>query len=483
MNIAREIISAVARRLDDEIFVENPGMPERRTVSGTEFLRLVREFGAVFGEHRIGAGTRVAIFLPNSVVFAAVVTALLERDAVFCPVKLEFRASELSSIFADFSPDAVVVEQAHIETVAPFLVGRTVLVRSGDALLSAPTLSANPKAAPGRSVSDGGRIVRVAPEPDGLSDLPASTASVNFTYRGIGYALGAIVPHARYASGARTFIECTASHVARRLLVALPMSHIFGLIGCVFVPLLYGVTAVIARSLNPRRVFSVLSSERIDFFPTIPEILDLLARFAPADPRDSRLTILATGGSRLTGHQYTTFRTAFAADVAHGYGLTECTPVSRNVFGSTRAGTIGEIADDIELSLDPADGEILLRGRDVFSGYYRRAAETQDARTADGRFRTGDLGLLRDGHLVFGREKKRTCKVNGLLVDLREIELVLEQHDSVASASAFFDSGDILVTVEPSESGAALPVAELTEYLRFQIAPYKIPKRISLTRR
>ncbi|TVR58417.1 MAG: long-chain fatty acid--CoA ligase [Spirochaetaceae bacterium] len=473
MNIAREIISAVARRLDDEIFVENPGMPERRTVSGTEFLRLVREFGAAFGEHRIGAGSRVAICLPNSVAFAAVVTALLERDAVFCPVKLEFRVSELSSIFADFSPDAVVVEQAHIATVAPFLVGRTVLVRTGDSLLFAPALSMNATAAPNRPVAG------VAPEPDAPLDLPTSSASVNFTYRGIGYPLGAIVPHARYASGARTFFECTASHSPRRLLVALPMSHIFGLIGCVFVPLLYGVTAVIARSLNPRRVFSVLSTEKIDFFPTIPEILDLLARFAPADARDFALTILATGGSRLTEHQYTAFRTAFAADVVHGYGLTECTPVSRNFFGSTRAGTIGEVADDIELSLDPVDGEILLRGRDVFSGYYRRADETRDACTTDGRFRTGDLGQLRDGHLVFRCEKKRTCKANGLLVDLREIELVLEQHDSVASASAVFDSGDILVTVEPSESGTALPAAALTEYLRFQIAPYKIPKRIS----
>ena len=129
----------------------------------------------------------------------------------------------------------------------------------------------------------------------------------------------------------------------------------------------------------------------------------------------------------------------------------------------------------------------MIRSRFLSPGYYRRETETRAA--WDGQFfRTGDMGrfsVSSDGfaerHLMFDGERKATRKVNGVMVDLEEVRLALTRFPHVRDASVRFETGALVAEVAPDASGVTpdLP-ATLRQFLKKQIASYKIPRIINL---
>jgi long-subunit acyl-CoA synthetase (AMP-forming) len=86
-------------------------------------------------------------------------------------------------------------------------------------------------------------------------NIPNDIASINYTYRGNGYPLGAMISHAQYLHGAKVLQDGLQGQSGEKMLVILPMAHIFTLVGCILVPLLYRMTSVIACTLHPRHLF------------------------------------------------------------------------------------------------------------------------------------------------------------------------------------------------------------------------------------
>jgi acyl-CoA synthetase (AMP-forming)/AMP-acid ligase II len=196
--------------------------------------------------------------------------------------------------------------------------------------------------------------------------------------------------------------------------------------------------------------------------------------------------IVASGGSTLTAEDYHSITERFGVELLHGYGLTEFTPVSRNIRETARPGTVGPPGEGVECriveaSLESGVGEIAVRAPSMTHGYFREPDPTADA-FRDGWFLTGDYGRFDDGHLVFVSEKKRTCKVNGTMVDLSEIERAVESIFPETEAHAQLSYQGLALRVggpgaraEAERRGMSLE-RSVKSALKGVMAAHKIPK-------
>ena len=358
----------------------------------------------------------MTLILDNSIDFIVIFLALLQIDAVPVPLKPEYRQLELDEIFNNSRPCAVVVEQHYLGTIRGYLEKLTVISRG----------------------TGGFRLEKTASDGSGTPVANEETASLNYTYRGHGYPLGAMIPHGQYLHGARVLQEGLQSSPGESMLSNLPMSHIFALVGCMLVPLLYRMTAVIARTLHPRHLFAMIAEHDVQYMTAVPEIYMLLHRLKDPALKLPMLKAFVCGGSLLTMQQYESLREAFGVEVLHGYGLTEFAPASRNMRGQARAGTVGPLCHGVQGRIYSPDGqgngEIALKAPCMTREYYRRASETREA-FREGWLMTGDLGRFDQGHLVFVRELKNTCKINGTMVDLEEVRRAILLDREVSEAA------------------------------------------------
>jgi long-subunit acyl-CoA synthetase (AMP-forming) len=429
----------------------SPGQPDI-SLNSDSFVQKVESLSRIFAQMGIRERTPVPMFLENSIDFPISFLALIRLNAIPVMVKLDYRSIELTEVFRNLDPDVVISEISHIPVIEPWLTGKTVIVRNKDGFSKS------------QIGSDRCRSI----------DVPDDVATINYTYRGYGYPLGSMTSHNQYLHGAEVLQAGLQAVAGESMLVILPMSHIFTLIGCVTVPLMSGLTAVISRTMNPRRLFSTISKYSIQHLLSVPEIYELLSRVHRGDEPLESLKVFVSGGSYLAPEKFREYSEKFGVEVLHGYGLTEFTPVSRNIRGESRAGTIGPICNGVSCRFD--GGEILLDSPHVTRGYYKRDRETTDA-FKDGLFRTGDMGHMEEDHLVFDKEHKQTRKMNGNLVDLTEVENAINAYPGTERCRLEYEPGKLSAYIVFKKTGES-KIDELRDYLFNSIARYKVPQLI-----
>ncbi len=402
------------------------------------------------------------MYLENSTDFARIFFALLMLDAVPVPLKTEYRKTELEEIFANCHPSAVVTEKHAIDFLKEYVKSAAVVLRTQKGFVLHKEFDK-------------------AGESPRLDDW---IASINYTYRGCGYPLGAMLPHDMYATGARVLQEGLQGKRDEKILVILPLSHIFTLVGGLFVPLLYGLTVVLLKSMHPRIVFETLVRYDIDYIIGVPELLIMLAKSKDRDTRIPSLKAFFSGGSLLPPDAYDTICGSFGVQLMHGYGLTEFAPVSRNIRGKTKPGTVGPVCRGVEVTLENmnrrGEGEALIKTPQMARGYLSRGHESAEA-LENGWLRSGDLMRWEGDHLVFVREIKNTCKVNGNMVDLAEVKKAVLLYPNTEKAEIQCCDGVLSAEITMKSSGSRRKdILEIKKYLQAVIAGYKVPKRIFL---
>jgi long-chain acyl-CoA synthetase len=246
-----------------------------------------------------------------------------------------------------------------------------------------------------------------------------------------------------------------------RFLSLIPLSHMFGQVITMFlVPLIPG-TAVFMHGYSPHEIVRQIRDRRVSVVVGVPKILELLQKYIQTLFRDTADLPLATshlifrcwryryvhallrwkfwafivGAAPLT-REVEEFWLRLGFLVIQGYGLTETAPVvSFNNPFEIAKGTVGKPVAGVEVKLAP-DGEILVRGDIVTSGYYRSPDETASA-FEDGWFRTGDIGQLdADGNLMIrGRKKEMIVTPEGMHVFPEDVENVLNQLSGVRESA------------------------------------------------
>ena len=277
------------------------------------------------------------------------------------------------------------------------------------------------------------------------------------------------------------------------LVHALPFSHQHGL-GGVHMTLLSGSRAVVHSRFDPARLCSAIESERATILFAVPAIYEKLASWEGIEEADlSSLRLPIAGSSALSPALAHKISSLLGQDVLERYGSTESgLSVSNPYDGPRKFGSVGfplpgtelAIVDDKGYSLPPVnDGEIVLRGPQVFSGYWDLPDAAEESFYSGRWFRTGDVGQVNpdDGYLTITGRLKEMIISGGSNVYPREVELVLEVHATVDKAAVVGVPSDrwgeeVVAFVVPAQ-GRKVDDEELTAHVRQHLSAYKCPKR------
>jgi len=208
----------------------------------------------------------------------------------------------------------------------------------------------------------------------------------------------------------------------------------------------------------------------------------------------SALRVCVSGGAAMPVEVLRQFEDAFGATVLEGYGLSETSPVAsfNRPDRGRKPGSIGTPVAGVEMRVVDNDGgpvpdgevgEIAIRGHNIMKGYLNKPEATAEVLSADGWFRTGDLGRVdEEGFYYIVDRKKELIIRGGYNVYPREIEEVLYEHPAVAEAAVIgiphAELGEEIGAAVALKPGATATPDELRAFVKAQVAAYKYPRRV-----
>ena len=315
------------------------------------------------------------------------------------------------------------------------------------------------------------------PEPD------PGPAMLAYTSGTTGAPKGVPLTHSSALASTRGVVKAWRWSADDVLVHALPLSHQHGLSG-VHLSLLCGSRGVFFGRFDPAKLTDAIASHRASVLFAVPAMYERLHAWDGIRDADlSSLRLAVSGSSPLPAALAERVESWLGQLPLERYGSTEAGLNVSNLYDGPRLpGRVGWALPGIEARLDGDDGEILIRGPQVFAGYWNRPDATEDALTEDGWFRTGDLGRIddEDGSLEITGRSKELIISGGLNIYPREVEAALEDHPAVKQ---------VAVAGVPSERWGEEVVAfvvpagdldgeALIAHARERLSSYKCPKRV-----
>ena len=275
----------------------------------------------------------------------------------------------------------------------------------------------------------------------------------------------------------------------------MPLFHSTGLVGVVLSSLISGAGVVCPPGFYAPQFFDWLNEFKPTWFTAVPSMHQaILARARTSvDPVQTRLRFIRSSSSSLPRQLMMDLESVFQAPVIESYGMTECGMIACNPLPPrTRKPRSAGVATTIDIGiLDPqrgtflskgAEGEIVVRGACVMSGYEAEPTVNQESFT-NGWFKTGDQGFLDDdGYLFITGRLKEIINRGGEKIAPLEIDQALLEHPLVEQAVTFPVANDVLgeevaAAVVLSPDGDVTEM-ELREFVFSQLAPFKVPRQI-----
>jgi malonyl-CoA/methylmalonyl-CoA synthetase len=448
---------------------------EAERFSFAQIDRWSGEIAAGLRGRGLGAGARVAVGLRNSPELVAAVLAVLRSGAALVPLNPAYTADEAGYIVADAEAALVVTHAAQ----------------------AAALRGAGCRA----DLLDGAGSLR-APVGDDVPAAAESPALIVYTSGTTGRPKGAVLSQGALWSNLTTVAEAWRWTEADRLLLVLPCFHLHGLGLGVLGSLLVGSTVVLRPRFVAEDVPGLLAEYACTMFFGVPTMYNRLvtlpdAVLAGADL--SRMRLWVSGSAPLGPATFERFRDRFGHEILERFGMSEGGFMIAAPFaGPRRPGVVGRALPGIEVQIVDADeadrgrlvpvaggeaGELVVRGPNLFTGYWRRAEETRRSHVA-GFFRSGDLAVREaDGMIrIVGRRSVDVIKSRGFKIGAVEIENCLLAHPAVAEAAVVgvpdADLGETVVAVVTPAPGCDLGAEELRAHARAHLAPHKVPARI-----
>ncbi|MFJ3324788.1 acyl-CoA synthetase [Streptomyces griseus] len=437
---------------------------------------------------RVADAGRVAVWATPTPETVIAVVAALRAGVPAVPLNPRTGERELAHILADSAPTAV-------------LAGPDDVLPSGLEKLRRVTVDAR-EAAEGSEERAG---VGAGLEGNAGVEDPEAAALIVYTSGTTGPPKGAVLPRRAVAASLDALEDAWGWSGDDVLVHALPLFHVHGLILGVLGPLRRGGSLRHLGKFSAGGVARELGSGGTMLFgvPTmyhrLAEVLDAPAGTAERDALAGALAsarLLVSGSAALPVHDHERIAAATGRRVIERYGMTE-TLMNTGIRadGVPRPGTVGPPLAGVELRLVEEDdtvldaagaiGEIQVRGPNLFTGYLNRPDATAAAHTADGWFRTGDVGTVdADGYVaIVGRKATDLIKSGGYKIGAGEIENVLLAHPGVREAAVTgeedADLGERVVAwVVAADPGAPPAAEELADHVAAQLAPHKRPRTV-----
>ena len=432
-------------------------------ISYDQLIRQIHTYAAFFS---VKPGDRVLFYSENRTAYIPAFYAAWQHQAIAVPVDYLATSSEVAYIIADCTPEVVFCSKERLENMLKALEeaksnARLILLEDMEQL----EMSAD---------SD-----KAVAQPD-----PDDTAVLIYTSGTTGSPKGVMLSFANLIQN----IDAVSKHIPiyrtdSRVLVLLPLHHIFPLMGTMIIPLYVGSTIAISPSMLSEDIMATMQNNRITIMIGVPRlyaairkgVMDKINKSAVArllfalaerlkSPAFSRKVFgavhkklggavesLVAGGAALDPAVGKDFMT-LGFEVLEGYGMTEAAPmITFTRPGRVRIGSPGEAMPGTDIRI--VDGEITAAGKNIMQGYFNRPEETAQV-LRDGWLYTGDLGRLdEDGYLyITGRKKEIIVLSNGKNVNPAELEEDLISSPLVSDMGVFFANDQLQAMIVPNLS-------------------------------
>jgi long-chain acyl-CoA synthetase len=464
-----------------------------------------------------GKGKRVAIMMPNVLQYPIVLAGVLRAGCTVVNVNPLYTPRELEHQLKDSGAEAIFILEnfaSVFQQVADKVPTKlTVICAMGDMLGFAKGLLVNfvvrnvkkmvpefslPNAVRWNDVVADGLKMRIKPVEVGHDDV----AFLQYTGGTTGVSKGATLTHRNIIANmlqSEAWYQPALSKLKPGeyplTVTALPLYHIFALTVCAMMSMRIGGKCLLIA--NPRDIpgfVKELAKHKFHVFPAVNTLFNGLLNNEEFKKLDfSRLILSAGGGMAVQQAVAERWLKATGCPIAEGYGLSETSPVATANRTDTEkfTGTIGLPVPSTEIAILDDDGnrlpvgqagEIAIKGPQVMAGYWNRPDETAKVMTADGFFRSGDIGVMdAEGYTKIVDRKKDMILVSGFNVYPNEVEGVVAMHPGVLECAVVGvpdgNSGEA-VKLFVVKKDPALTEKELMEFCKEQLTAYKKPKYI-----
>ncbi|AIY04839.1 long-chain-fatty-acid--CoA ligase [Planococcus sp. PAMC 21323] len=485
-----------------EIAKKNPGKAAYsfmgQDTSYGEFDHKVALFAGALKELGVEKGDHVAFLLGNTPHFLISLYATMRLGATAVPVNPIYTPDEIAYIVNNSDAKVVValdmllplIEKAHgaLPAVASYVICETDPATS-------EKMAQLPKEVQAK-VHSFTNLLTHATANSGFAKVEADdTAVILYTSGTTGKPKGAMLTHQNLYSNARDVGEYLQIGESDRVVATLPVFHVFALTVVVNAPLLQGATIILVPRFNPKEVFDAIKANQATVFAGVPTMFNFMNQLPDLDPADFATVRLAvSGGSAMPVALLHSFEKKFDVRISEGYGLSEASPVTcfNPIDRERKAGSIGtsivnvenkvvnELGEEVAVN---EVGELIVRGPNVMSGYYKMPEETAAA-IRDGWLYTGDLARVdEEGYFYIVDRKKDMIIVGGYNVYPREVEEVLFAHPAVLEAAVVGlpdpDFGEevnaYVVLKDPTAS-----IEDIKNYCIEHLAKYKVPRQFEI---
>ncbi|HTR70960.1 MAG TPA: AMP-binding protein [Mycobacteriales bacterium] len=446
-----------------------------RTLTWAELDALVDRAAGFMGAHGRDPGERIAILLPNCVEFVAAYFGALRAGMVAVPMNTAYTETELAHQLADADVSLVVTDADHAALV-PDPGAAVVRVDGPDPTWIAALDAATP-------------ATRDRDELAGGEDV----AALLYTSGTTGRPRGAMLSHRALLANLDQLsaIEPPVMAADDRVLLVLPLFHVYGLNAGLGMVARSGATGVLAQRFDPVETLAMVRNQQVSGILGAPPMYVAWSMLPDLGDSLATVRLLLSGAAPLPPAVLSAVLEASGRPIFEGYGLTETAPVLTTTLCSpvAKAGSVGrplpgvsvmilEEVDGDDEETDAHDpGELVVKGDNLFSGYW---PDGTGGPNPQGWFRTGDIAYAdADGDLFLVDRTKELILVSGFNVYPREVEDVLADHYAVSDVAVIGIphpyTGETVKALVVLREGATITPDALIDHAAARLARFKCP--------
>ncbi|WOB09106.1 malonyl-CoA synthase [Piscinibacter gummiphilus] len=427
-------------------------------------------------------GSRVAVQTEKSVEGLMLYLAVLRAGFVYLPLNTAYQSAEIEYFIGNAEPAVVVCASKNFGWISQlaFKAGTTHVYTLDDdrtgSLLA-------------RAAHHSDQHTPVARQADDL-------ACILYTSGTTGRSKGAMLTHGNILSNTLTLKAYWGWQDGRDVLIhALPLFHVHGLFVAAQAALISGSKMLWMAKFDPKLVVSRLPEATV--FMGVPTLyVRLLAEAGLTRDACKNMRLFTAGSAPLLIETFNEWRERTGHTIVERYGMSETSILTSNPYrtedGERRGGTVGFPLPGIGLRVQDDQGGacpvgevggIQVKGDNVFAGYWRMPEKTKEEFTADGWFKTGDVGRIDErGYVTIVGRSKDLIISGGYNVYPAEVEGFINEMPGVAESAVVGvphpDFGEVGVALVVPKPGASLDDATVLQALKGRIANFKVPKRV-----
>jgi len=431
------------------------------------------------------AGARVAVQVEKSVEAMVLYLATLRAGYVFLPLNTAYQSAEIEYFIGNAEPAVVVCSAANFGWVSK------IAFKAGTAHVF--TLNDD------RTGSLLERAAHFGDQHEVVSCSADDLAAILYTSGTTGRSKGAMLSHGNMLSNAVMLKDYWGWQPGDVLIHALPIFHVHGLFVAIHGALINGSKMIWLARFDPKLVIRKMPEATV--FMGVPTLyVRLLADPGLTREAASHMRLFIAGSAPLLIETFKEWQDRTGHTILERYGMSETIMLTSNPYvadarhggqAERRGGTVGFPLPGVSLRVQSDEGAALpvgeiggiqVKGPNVFKGYWRMPEKTAEEFTADGFFKTGDVGKVDErGYVTIVGRAKDLIISGGYNVYPAEIESYINEMPGVAESALVGvphpDFGEVGVAVVIAKPGATVEAAQVVATLKSQLANFKIPKQ------